>query len=326
MARLDELFDVKNGLASNRISLLKDRTISSIPYIRPAKTQQRTVAGWVECESVPDEHRYPKHSLFVSTNGEGSHTYAYVSNFEFVANSDVSVLIPKRNMTLAEKVFYAKAITLSRPKFSYGRKPKGKRLKSIELPDTLPAWVNSNAIKSISFAFDATYDGSQEKKTAKIEAYKNVRLEDLFDVRYGTNLELNQMIPNASGINFVARTSQNNGVTAKVQRLYDVEPTTGMALTVAGGGSVLETFLQTEPFYSGRDLFYLRPKRAMTTDELLYYATCIRANQFKYSYGRQANKTLRDLKIPAFECIPTWVNGTLSNATAQIKNQISNLL
>lgn len=182
--------------------------------------------------------------------------------------------------------------------------------------------IGEDMVRGTSVGFRNFLSSKNRKKST---SHEHARLEDLFEVKYGTNLELNHMTLNPSGINFVARTSQNNGVTAKVQRLYDVEPTEGMALTVAGGGSVLETFLQVEPFYSGRDLYYLRPKVNMTVDEMLYYATCIRANQYKYSYGRQANKTLRDLKIPAFESVPPWVNGILRRVTEQIKRQAANL-
>lgn len=185
--------------------------------------------------------------------------------------------------------------------------------------------VSEDMARGVSIDFRSFLSNESNKTNSKKVAYKPVRLEDLFEVRYGTNLELNRLTPNPCGINFVARTSQNNGVSAKVQRMYDVEPTEGMVLSVAGGGSVLETFLQVEPFYSGRDLYFLKPKVQMTVDEMLYYATCIRANQYKYSYGRQANKTLRDLKIPAFECVPTWVNGTLHRVTEQIKILVSSL-
>lgn len=322
MIRLDELFEVKNGLVSGNVNLLPKRTTTSVPYIRPAKTQQRTVAGWVEKTSIPNKHRYPKHTIFVSTNGEGSHTYAYVSNFEFVANSDVSILIPKREMPLMEKIFYAKAITANRQKFSYGRKPKGERLKAIELPDSLPEWVKSTNLNNLSFDLDVVESGVLAQPNKKNVTAHNVRLIDLFEVQYGASLELIRLTQNPNGVNFVARTSKNNGVSAKVQRLYDVEPTEGMVLSVAGGGSVLETFLQIEPFYSGFHLFILKPKIKMTTDEMLYYATCIRANQYKYSYGRQANRTLKDLPIPAFECVPSWVNGSIVRVSEQIQMSI----
>jgi hypothetical protein len=60
--------------------------------------------------------------------------YSYVSSFEFVPNS---VLIPKEKMSLAEKLYYALCVTANRRKFSYGRKPKGDRLKAILLPAVL---------------------------------------------------------------------------------------------------------------------------------------------------------------------------------------------
>jgi hypothetical protein len=93
-------------------------------------------------------------------------------------------------------------------------------------------------------------------------------------------------------------------------------------LTVAGGGSVLETFLQSEPFYSGRDLYYLRPKVSMTVEQKLFFCMCIRANRFRYNYGRQANKTLREILIPDISEIPNWVGevyaGVLSDWTKQL--------
>ncbi|HDT5144271.1 restriction endonuclease subunit S [Klebsiella sp. GB_Kp059] len=137
-----------------------------------------------------------------------------------------------------------------------------------------------------------------------------VELQELFDVCYGVNLELNKLVQSDNGINFVSRTSKNNGVSAKVQKLNDIEPIPAGVLTVAGGGSVLETFLQTEPFYSGRDLYYLRPKIHLSDAQKLFYCVCIKANQYKYSYGRQANRTLKNLLVPSIDEIPSWVNNS----------------
>ncbi|WP_163650655.1 restriction endonuclease subunit S [Modicisalibacter sp. 'Wilcox'] len=134
-----------------------------------------------------------------------------------------------------------------------------------------------------------------------------VPVSEVFDVIYGTNLELNRLIQTDDGINFVSRSSRNNGVSAKVKKLPDIEPIEGGVLTVAGGGSVLETFLQPEPFYSGRDLFYLKPKIDLTESEKLFYCVCIRHNKYRYSYGRQANRTLKDIMIPSLDEFPEWV-------------------
>ena len=48
-------------------------------------------------------------------------------------------------MCLREKLAYALLITANRCKFSYGRKPKGDRLKAIMLPASIPeAWNNAD--------------------------------------------------------------------------------------------------------------------------------------------------------------------------------------
>lgn len=151
---------------------------------------------------------------------------------------------------------------------------------------------------------------------------KLVPLSKLFDVHYGSNLELNALDLAADGVNFVSRTARNNGVSAKVKAIDGLAPIEAGVLTVAGGGSVAETFLQTEPFYSGRDLFYLRAKLEMTVEQKLFYCMCIRANKFRFNYGRQANKTLREILVPDLAEIPAWVDdvfvGVVENWTKRL--------
>ncbi|MCL1875702.1 MAG: hypothetical protein FWF87_05535 [Synergistaceae bacterium] len=43
----------------------------------------------------------------------------------------------------------------------------------------------------------------------------------------------------------------------------------------------------------------------MSLSEKLYYSMCIKANSYRYNYGRQANKTLKDINLPDY--IPEWV-------------------
>jgi hypothetical protein len=122
---------------------------------------------------------------------------------------------------------------------------------------------------------------------------------------------MSRMIQDPAGINFVSRAADNNGVCARVKLIPGITPIPAGMISVPAGGSVLEAYLQPEPFYSGRDLLYLRPLQIMTDQEKLFYASCIRLNKTKYSYGRQANKTLGSLMVPAREEIPSWVNATV---------------
>lgn len=134
--------------------------------------------------------------------------------------------------------------------------------------------------------------------------YGEFKISDIFTVKYGVNLELNTCSEcgrdNERSVNFVARTAENNGVSAHVISIEGVTPQQAGLISVAGGGSVLSTFLQDDPFYSGRDLYTLEAKQHISNEAKMFIITVIVQNKYKYSYGRQANKTLPDLllKLP----------------------------
>lgn len=134
-----------------------------------------------------------------------------------------------------------------------------------------------------------------------ISEWKPFIIEKLFTVKYGVNLELSncdEIINNEEiGIKFVSRTESNNGVSATVMPIENVISQKAGLISVAGGGSVLSTFIQPEPFYSGRDLYTLASKDNISFEAKMFIITIIKANKYKYSYGRQANKTLPYLEL-----------------------------
>lgn len=322
--KLEDLFDIRNGVVSSGLSISPTPLANHVPYLRPASTQQRTISGWVPESEVGSKNIYPEGTLFVSTNGEGSHSYSYVSRFKFACNSDVSVLLPKREMTLKEKIYYARCITMNRYKFSYGRKPKGDRLKQIELPDTVPSWVDTaeaddlwSKLKRIKTLSAGIYEPAQHSAKNKL-----VRVQDVFEVRYGHSLELNrlQLLPKESGgIPFVSRKMGDNGIAAYVARIPGLDPAPAGELSCAlSGNGVLSTFYHERPFYTAFHVACLRPLEKLSIEELLYYCSCIWQNRFRFSYGRQANRTLKDLLIPARESVPTWTNGALARVADEL--------
>ncbi|WP_019375844.1 restriction endonuclease subunit S [Virgibacillus halodenitrificans] len=164
---------------------------------------------------------------------------------------------------------------------------------------------------------------------------KLVRVKDLFDVIYGVNLDLNKLeevsVNSPKAIPYVGRSEKQNGVTAFVERIDEISPNPPMTISVAGGGSVMSSFLQEFPYYSGRDLFYLKPKVAMSKQVLLYYCTALTMNKFKFSYGRQVNRTLADLLIPDITEIPQEiVNYSIDDTTGirqfeSLNNKVSSI-
>ncbi|MFC1567110.1 restriction endonuclease subunit S, partial [bacterium] len=130
------------------------------------------------------------------------------------------------------------------------------------------------------------------------------RLDEIFDIWYGVNLEMINCEEDSSGIPFVSRTSSNNGIVGHVRALDYIEPNPKHTISVACSGSVLSSFYHPYAYYSGRDVYVLKPKQILSTPEMIFYCAAIEKNKYRYSYGRQANKTLKDIFIPAIDKIP----------------------
>ncbi|GHU43553.1 hypothetical protein FACS1894190_14170 [Spirochaetia bacterium] len=148
-----------------------------------------------------------------------------------------------------------------------------------------------------------------------------MKVDDLFTLYQGNGYELiNMEIDTSSEINFVARTSENNGVVAQIKTM-NISPFPAGYVTVALGGSVLSSFVQNKPFYTGFHVMALQPKIDMSLEEKLFYCHCIKMNAYRYQYGRQANKTLKNLELPE---LPHWLkiyNIDYSRITTQIQKK-----
>lgn len=136
-------------------------------------------------------------------------------------------------------------------------------------------------------------------------------VSELFEVSYGHSLELNRLSllsKEDGGIAFVSRKMGDNGISAYVAPVDGVTPAPAGELTCAlSGNGVLSTFLQDEPFYTGFHVARLKPLVALTKEKLLYYCYCILSNRYRFSYGRQANRTLKNILVPEPSEIPNYV-------------------
>lgn len=63
----------------------------------------------------------------------------------------------------------------------------------------------------------------------------------------------------------------------------------------------------------------------MSVEQKLFFCMCIRSNKFRFNYGRQANKTLRELLIPDIAEVPDWVDGAFKGVLAQWAAQLGSL-
>ena len=130
------------------------------------------------------------------------------------------------------------------------------------------------------------------------------RLDEIFDVWYGVNLEVVNSEVVDKDIPFVSRQSVNNGIVCHVKRIPNLEPNPANTLSIAVSGSVLSTFYHDYEYYSGRDVYVAKPKIKLTKAEMLYYCSVIEHNKYRYNYGRGANRTFKGLLVPSYDEIP----------------------
>ncbi len=265
------------------------------------------------------------HGIMFICDGEGSVGYTNYMDSDFIGSTTTSIGYDDA-LTETNAMFLVSVLDNEKFKYSYGRKYRKNLITAeIYLPiqhnadgsiftdDTfkysdkgyVPDWqFMEDYIKSLHHKPLTTKNKKETVSELNIKNWKEFKVSDIFEVKYGVNLELNACVEcnadDLDAVNFVARTAENNGVSAHVVRIDDVIPQKKGLISVAGGGSVLSTFLQTEPFYSGRDLYTLDSKDNISNAAKMFIITVIEQNKYKYSYGRQANKTLPDLilKLP----------------------------
>lgn len=139
------------------------------------------------------------------------------------------------------------------------------------------------------------------------------RINEIFDIKNSQSLELINCQQVEDGICFVSRTEKNNGIAARIERLDGLEPMPAGAITVALSGSVLSSFYQDEPFYTAFHIACLYPKQHLTKEQMLCYAYIIEQNKYRYNYGRQANKTLKNILVPDVSELDAHINNISIN-------------
>ena len=126
----------------------------------------------------------------------------------------------------------------------------------------------------------------------------------MFVFSKGKRLTKAEMVPGS--INFLGAISDNNGVRDKIESDYFWKEN---CITVNYNGSVGEAFYQSEPFWASDDVNVLYAKKWWTMNKYnaLYIVTVIKANKYRFSYGRKW--TLEKMKDTMIK-LPCKVDGT----------------
>lgn len=324
MPKVNDLFDLHYGHSLELNRLDQSESQDAINFVGRAARNNGVTA---RVRAIAGLEPAASGTISVALGGQGGAGVAFLQPSPYYCGRDVMILTPKYTLTEHEMLWWATCITANRFRFGFGRQAN-RTLKDIELPspESVPSWVHSvDFVTPFSSTLSLLKQQSSSAPTTTehhVIGNTRTRIEELFDISYGTSLELNRLQRNTNGYNFVARTAKNNGIAARVTPPSGVIPVEPGCITVAVSGSVLEAFLQQEPFLTGFHVMVLRPKSPMQPEEIMFYAACIRANQWRYSYGRQANRTLKDLYIPNRDSVPAWVFGSFARVADRLTQAV----
>ena len=143
-------------------------------------------------------------------------------------------------------------------------------------------------------------------------SWKPININEIFDISYGNKLDMCKMTPDEDGIPFVTRTATNNGVGGMVEPVEGITPYPAGSLSIALGGSIGSTFLQTKEFYTSQNVAVLQPKSNLDSGILLFLARLIEKECSKrfVAFGRELNKHIKrdfTIKLPLIEKDkPNW--------------------
>jgi hypothetical protein len=312
--KLGELFTV-SGTKTTTIEKLEIAGKGEFPYVT-TQSSNNGVSGFYNL------YTEKSNVLVIESAVRGFCSY---QEKDFSASDHVEKLIPNFVLNKYIALFFCTLINKNQYRFSYGRKSNQEQIRNIVVK--LP--ICSDGSPDYSFMekysknlwFEDQLRTSIKKSDQVIDStvWKDFFLEEIFNIKYGVNLELVncEITDDISGVNFVARTAENNGVVARVMKIPEIIPQKAGTISLAAGGSVLSTFVQAEDYYSGRDLYVLTPKKEIDIFAKLFLCTIIKVNAYKYAYGRQANKTLKKLVLmlpvktdgtPDFEYMSSFMN------------------
>jgi len=304
LVKLSELFETKYGVNLELINLdlCGSTDVGAVPFVSRTEKNNGVSAFVYE---MPNIDTNSAHTLSVAVSGSVLSTFYQPK--PYYSGRDLYVLIPKKKFTPIEMLFYAKYISSNKYRYNYGRQAN-KTLKDIMIPEkTDKILIDKLSIykAGIENKIKQNIYLNYKINTSKLVKGELVKISVLFDIQYGNSLELINLeqcnISDFGAIPFVSRTEKNNGISAFVYENFEIEPNPAHTLSVAVSGSVLSTFYQPLPYYTGFHVLILQPKTKMSTTKMLYYSKLISANKYKYNFGRQANRTLKDLLIPKLD-------------------------
>lgn len=219
----------------------------------------------------------------------------------FCATSDVNIFTPKFDMSANVGIFLATLINFNENyKWAYGRQCRVGNSKKIKIllpaaPSGEPDWQYMEDFVGGLHSKPITTSVKSSHLPLETEKWKEFNLKNICHITMGNKMDFSAMTMDNPTVNFVGRSADDNGVAAKVDAIKGIKPYDAGCITVALGGSLGSSYLQTEPFYTSQNVAVLEFDNTVS-DLAKVFVSCLIMNESKYKYfpfGRELNTHIR---------------------------------
>lgn len=278
LVELSNIFDLKYGnkFDANKMTFSESGDINFISRISKNNGCVGTVVKYNGID--------PFQAGLITVSLGGSILSCFVQPTQFYTAQNVAVLIPKRSMSLNEKLYYCKCISINRFKYNAFGREANKTLKFLQIPEKTPDWVNENTSSSNSNSIIEPV--SSRNVSLDDREFKDFIYSDLFDIKKGKRIVASKLSTRGD-CPLVAAIDKNNGI----RDMLDVKPNhDGNTITVNYNGSVGEAFYQENPYWATDDVNVLYPKFELNVFIAMFLITMIRKEKYRFSFGRKWHK------------------------------------
>ena len=276
---ISDLFYVS---ASKDINLFNSNT-GTTPYVA-ASSENNGITGYVD--SAPSQSA---NTMTISRNGSVCAVF-YQPKPYCCSPDDIRILTPRFSLNVYIALFIKTIMEKEKFRYAYGRKLGTKRIEKmiIKLPVTQEKKPDfdymENIIKQInSKPITTSVHANAQPGFAPVLHWREFELGQLFSFVKGKRLRKEDMSEGST--NYLGAISENNGI----RQLTDAPAIfKANCITVNYNGSVGEAFYQSAPFWATDDVNVLYADGWTLNKYIaLFIATVIKANRYKFSYGRK---------------------------------------
>jgi hypothetical protein len=290
LVELREKFVPKRGnkFDANKMEFIQDGEINFVSR----DSKNNGVVGVVN--KYKNIEPYPAGLITVSLGGSFLLS-SFVQPKKFYTAQNLAILTPRTEMSLNEKIYYCKCISMNRFKYSAFGREANKSLIYLKIPKNVPQWVFEY---KPTIGHDIKLPINSEKLSLYNKELKYYNLSQLFTIKKGKRIVVSKGI-DVGDCPFISADHKNNGIV----NYLNIEPNqSGNTISVSYNGTYVgEAFYQPKPYWATDDVNVLYPNFSLNPFIAMFLITVIRKEKYRYSYGRKWHKERMEkskIKLP----------------------------